>query len=149
MNNRHNQGFTLLEVMIALVIFSIGLLGLAGLEAQGMRYNHSAYLRTQATFQAYDILDRMRANRGAAANGNYQPTFTSMGTDRDCDTTTTTCSTAYMAQHDIYEWKISLGALPGGIGKVEKLSDVHVVTVTWNDPGTPDGTSSISIRSEL
>ena len=136
MNNRHNQGFTLLEVMIALVIFSIGLLGLAG-------------LRTQATFQAYDILDRMRANRGAAANGNYQPTFTSMGTDRDCDTTTTTCSTAYMAQHDIYEWKISLGALPGGIGKVEKLSDVHVVTVTWNDPGTPDGTSSISIRSEL
>ncbi len=149
-HNRRNKGFTLLEVMVALVIFSIGLLGLAGLEAQGMRYNHSAYLKTQATFQAYDILDRMRANREAAANGNYQPTFASEGIDRDCDTTTVICSTAYMAQHDIYEWKNSLkNVLPGGKGKVVKTGDVHVVTVTWDDPGVPGNQSSISIRSEL
>ena len=63
------SGFTLLEVLVALVILSIGLLGLAGLQAASLRYNHSSYLRSQATLIAYDIVDRMRANRQEALNG--------------------------------------------------------------------------------
>ncbi|HBA32699.1 MAG TPA: type IV pilus modification protein PilV, partial [Gammaproteobacteria bacterium] len=57
------KGFTLLEVLIALVILSVGLLGLAGLQTTGLRNNHSAYLRSQATLLAYDITDRIRANK--------------------------------------------------------------------------------------
>ncbi|MEJ2142634.1 MAG: type IV pilus modification protein PilV, partial [Gammaproteobacteria bacterium] len=58
---KHSFGFSLLEVMIAMVIFSIGLIGLAGLQSASLGYNHSAYLRSQATYLAYNILDKMRA----------------------------------------------------------------------------------------
>jgi type IV pilus assembly protein PilV len=56
------SGFTLLEVMVALLVLSIGLLGLAMLQATNLQFNTDAYTRTQATLFAYDIIDRMRAN---------------------------------------------------------------------------------------
>lgn len=62
-----SKGFTLLEVLITVVIFSVGLLGLAGLQATGIKLNHSSLLRTQATLLAYDVADCMRANRGSVA----------------------------------------------------------------------------------
>ena len=58
-----SRGFTLLEILIAVGVLSIGLLGIAGLQALGQRSNHSAYLRSQATALAYDMIDRMRANK--------------------------------------------------------------------------------------
>lgn len=64
-----NRGFTLLEVLVALTIMSIGLLGLASMLTKGMRFNHQAYVRTQSTYIAYDIIDRIRANGSNA--GNY------------------------------------------------------------------------------
>ncbi len=65
------RGFSLLEVLIALLVLSIGLLGLAGLQMFSVKFVHQSYQRTQATLQLYDIIDRMRANgRGVIAN-NY------------------------------------------------------------------------------
>ena len=64
---RHGQaGFTLLEALISFMVLAIGLLGLAGLQIQGMRYNQEAYARSQATFLAYDMLERVRLNRANA-----------------------------------------------------------------------------------
>ena len=60
------RGFTLLEVLIAVMLLAVGLLGLAGLQAVSLRNNHSAYLRSQATMLTYDIIDSMRTNRSAA-----------------------------------------------------------------------------------
>ncbi len=64
------RGFTLFEVMIALVILSLGLLGMAGLMVVSVRTNNSAYLRTQASFLAQSMSDRMRANTGRINNYN-------------------------------------------------------------------------------
>lgn len=58
------RGFTLLEVLIAVLVFSLGLLGVAGLMVVSVRTNHSAYLRTQASFLAESMADRMRGNLG-------------------------------------------------------------------------------------
>lgn len=58
-----NQGFTLVEVMVAVVILAIGLLGMATLMMGSLQSSESAYSRSQATLMAYDILDRMRANK--------------------------------------------------------------------------------------
>jgi len=67
--------------MVALLIFSIGLLGLAMLQATGLKFNTDSYARTQATILAYDLIDRMRANKVAADAGNY------------CITSVTPCTT--------------------------------------------------------
>ena len=64
---RRSTGFSIIEVLVALLVLAIGLLGLAALQAQGLRFNHDAYVRTQATHLAYDIIDRMRSNRANAA----------------------------------------------------------------------------------
>jgi type IV pilus assembly protein PilV len=66
-----NRGFTLLEVLIALLIFSLGLMGLAGLLTTSVKTNHSAYLRTQAIFLAQSMADRMRANPLGVWNSAY------------------------------------------------------------------------------
>jgi type IV pilus assembly protein PilV len=70
-NCSRSAGFTLLEVLVAILVLAIGLLGMARLQMTGMKSNHSAYLRSQASLLAYDITERMRANRNAALGGNY------------------------------------------------------------------------------
>lgn len=77
-----NRGFTLLEVLIAVLIFTLGLLGVAGLMVLSVRTNHSAYLRTQASFIAQGMADRMRSNIGWANdyNGTYDASTAGAGT---------------------------------------------------------------------
>lgn len=150
---KKQRGFSLLEVMIALVIFSIGLIGLAGLQSASMSYNHSAYLRSQATYLAYNILDKMRANPAAAENGNYEIAYADTGTSNACYYNTAgTCNTVQLAQTDIFEWKQAINTLPGGQGQVvASLSSgvrIYTVTMQWTDPASPSNTTLITVRSE-
>jgi type IV pilus assembly protein PilV len=61
---RPQDGFTLIEILIAVLVLAVGMLGLAGMQLAGMKSNYSAYLRSQATFAASDLIDRMRVNPG-------------------------------------------------------------------------------------
>jgi len=76
--HRHNKetGFSLLEVLITILVLSIGLLGFAGLQAQSLRTNNSASQGSAATALANEIINRMRANRASAATpaGAYSET---------------------------------------------------------------------------
>jgi len=76
--NKRQRGFTLVEVLITVIIMAVGLLGVAGLQLAGMRSNHSAFLRTQATVAAYDLIDRMRADP-RAFNGEHFTTASQSG----------------------------------------------------------------------
>jgi type IV pilus assembly protein PilV len=68
------RGFTLLEVLIALLVLSIGLLGLAALQGVGLRSSQEAYLTSQASLLAYDLADRVRANpAGVVEYNNFAP----------------------------------------------------------------------------
>ncbi len=62
------RGFSLVEVLVAMLILAIGLLGLAALQTLGVRFGNDAFVRTQGTTIAYDIIDKLRANRNNAAN---------------------------------------------------------------------------------
>ncbi|NJN46951.1 MAG: type IV pilus modification protein PilV [Candidatus Competibacteraceae bacterium] len=118
---QHEQfGFTLLEVLVALIILAIGLLGLASFQAIGLRSNHSAQLRTQATILSYDIMDRMRANIRGVRNSHYDNATASNG---NCDNfgsgTLPNCDTQDMAAHDLFAWNTALAnALASGTGVV-------------------------------
>lgn len=70
------RGFTLIEILVTVVVLAIGLLGLAGLQVKTLSFNRDAYLLSQVTNLEYDMLDRMRANRGAAEIGNYDSNLT-------------------------------------------------------------------------
>jgi len=118
-------GFTLLEVLIAVLVLAIGLLGLAKLQTFGLHANHSAHLRTQATLLAYDFTDRMRSNRAAFldANDNYvDPPAGDPADNIICEwngSAVTDCNPEEMAQFDLQQWRQALKAnLPGGVGTV-------------------------------
>ena len=125
------NGFTLLEVLIALVIFSFGLLALAALMAKGLQYNTSALHRSYASTQAYDMADRMRANRIGITDNNYN-LISGAGTDPVC--ITTGCTPAQMAQYDGWAWNSANAALlPSGSGSVTTDGTTYTITVTWDD----------------
>lgn len=105
-NTIQSQGFSLVEVLVALLVLSIGLLGLAALQTTSLQYNTGSYLRTQATFLAYDIIDRMRANSTAVVNadgtGYDQPTSTAVTYTVNCDVSS--CTSTELANYDVRKW---------------------------------------------
>lgn len=110
--SRPMKGFTLIEVLVSVVVFSIGLIGLASLQTISLKHNNDSYMRSQAILLAQDIADRMRANSLGVANGDYN-----MGNDLmlntdpgfDCTINTsfpsgTDCDFQNIAQADLYYW---------------------------------------------
>ncbi|TYT75137.1 type IV pilus modification protein PilV [Desulfobotulus mexicanus] len=117
-----SSGFTLMEVLLVLVILSIGLLGLAVLQNMALKDNHNALLRSRAVQQAEDILDRIRANRNNL--GDY---VIAIGA---------TPAVGGMAGTDLTEWRRGLAlSLPGGDGSVavDAATGVVTVVVQWRE----------------
>ncbi len=126
MNKYSQSGFSLMEVLIALLIMSIGLLGLAALQATSLKANHGAYQRTQATFLAYDIMDRMRANRIQAAAGSYNLAMTASAPS----------PSTVLADNDVNDWMTNFiqVLLPGGDGSINcDANAVCTVVVQWDE----------------
>ena len=148
------KGLSLIEVMIALAVFSFGLLALAALMASGLKYNTSALHRSYATNQAYDMADRMRANRLGLDSGCYDglgDSDTDSGcfsesesdTDPGCIESDSGCTPEQIAQYDSWQWNSdNARLLPEGKGTVCLTSDpdIYTITIHWNDDrdsGTP------------
>lgn len=158
-----NRGFTLMEVLVALAVLSIGLLGMAGMQLFSLTSNYDAYLRTQATYFAYDLIDKVRANRAETLTGGYDSALSSIpGSFTNCQLPSANCSTTQLATFELTQWKCGLGAyagnaacvaplnlttiLPSGDGSVTRAGNDITVTVQWIDRGT---TETISVLAEL
>ncbi len=131
-----DSGFTLLEVLVALLVMSIGLLGIGKLMMLSARANDSAYMRTQATALAYTILDAMRANRQAAIVQGYDTAMGVFPGPVAC-TVAAPCNSGQQAQNDLALWGTSLAAaLPLGQGSVTTVTAPDVVTGANNVTAT-------------
>ena len=100
---RSQSGFTLVEILIAIVIFSIGLLGIAGLQVSGMRFTHDAQLRSIAVAQAETMADMMRANEAGMRDGSYN-IQDAMPDDFDPDCGALVCTAEERAVYDLKVW---------------------------------------------
>lgn len=143
-----NNGFTLIEVLVAVIILAIGLLGLAGIQTVGLKNNQSAYMRSQATQLAYDIADRMRANVAGAA------TYTAIDPPDAAETasckTAAGCTPAQLAQTDLYQWNTTLtNILPGGSGTIALAGNTFTITITWDDDHDDDNSNNPSFQTSF
>lgn len=113
-----NRGFTLIEVLIALLIFSLALMGMAGLMVLSVKTNQSAYLRTQASFLAQSMADRIRANIGLV--NSYNGTYDSSTVGSDPCSSGAVCSPAQMVTRDRALWSTLLVAsLPNPTARIQ------------------------------
>lgn len=134
-------GFTMVEVLVALVVLAIGLLGIAALYLNSLQSGRTAIYRTQAVNLAADLADRIRMNRTAQAA--YGTLFADAEVEVAGCYTTGGCIETDLASSDLARWKGTLTqVLPNGQGQVVVTPPVaageptnYVVTVRWAEVG--------------
>ncbi len=132
------RGFSLIEVLITLLVLSIGLLGIVSLQYRGLQYSHSAYLRSQVNILAYDIADRIRLNRANAADYATAVSGYNVPATRPGNCILTGPNSAQNVANDVACWQQQLfDALPPGsqanIALTDASYDLYTVTLTWTD----------------
>ncbi len=168
---RRTDGFTIVEVLVSLLILSVGLTGLATLQVVGLQNTQGGAQRAQAAFLAYDITDRMRTNPAAVTAGSYNlaaPVTTGMGgmggmgapnpapiVMVDCFGAAANCTSAQMAAHDLGQWQTQLGAyLNAGTGAIATVDNgtttLVTISIQWADAYTVDtGNEIATFTAEL
>jgi type IV pilus assembly protein PilV len=146
-NSRASRGFTLVETLVALVVLSIGLLGVAALQLTSLRSNHGSAMRSQATFLAYDIVDRMRANRDAAVAGDYDIAYEDEG------------EAGTVAGEDLIDWKTNIantlpavdiaGVTSPADGTISRDGDIFTITIRWADWDDTGGTGRAAVEFSM
>lgn len=149
------RGFSLFELLIAVVIVAIGILGIASLQVISLQQNRAALYRAEALQIGNDILDRMRTNPEIVGAANvYAPVLLTAppAAGMSCIGAGQNCTPAQMRDFDVAQWKCSItsvdgagvtfpvcdllgitGRLPGGAGSITEVDGVHTVRVQWID----------------
>ncbi len=147
-----NSGFSLIEILVSLVVLSIGLMGLAGLQLASLKGSNDAHYRTQASLLIMDLADRMRANQQGVALGEYRTNFQGA---LNCNTAPTpNCATDDCSEKQLADFdkvRIACGVkrlLPSGILSVNcknndckasdlgldtQLNKTHTLKISWRE----------------
>jgi type IV pilus assembly protein PilV len=134
--NRKQQGVSLIESMIALLVISVGLLGIAALQTTSMSQNASALNHSKAVWIAYNMADRVRAN------SNVFNSYDGIDTDKhdyNQDCLGSSCADTDMITADAADFEDMLDALPSGQGTVAVTGNALTIKVMWDDDGTGAG----------
>ena len=134
LQRRKVSGFTLIEVLIAMVILSVGMLGIAGLYVHSMQAGRTSILRHNAVTLAGDIADRIRANPRAG------PAYALAGANNNCVDGGVDCTLGQMAANDIFLWdQQAANTMPNGAVNIVFNNGVvpptYQITVAWTEPG--------------
>ena len=137
------RGFTLTEVLVALMVMAVGMLGIAGLYVEGLRAGNTSIYRITAVILASDMADRIRANPNAPADYNG----VGPGINNGCVNGVGACTPTQLAQDDWFWWLQDVQArLPNGVTADIVTADVppltqYDITLTWPERGSADPTS--------
>jgi type IV pilus assembly protein PilV len=127
------QGVSLVEAMVAVLIFGVGLIGVASMQINGLRFNRDAFLRSQATVLAYEVIEQMRIDRGRAVDDSvYSASYGAAAGDVVCNAASSAAASVKAC------WQVYLrDQLPSGALVVSSPSgadgNAFTVTITWSD----------------
>lgn len=159
---RSHRGFSLVEALVALLVLSIGLLGIAGLFVESVRNSRTALLRTQAITLVGDMADRIRAN--ASAGEAYDlDTYGGAPAERGCvptlEASGDNCSSEALAEDDLARWIAAVRAALPTLDEAPPQAEVqylepassgaperYLISVSWREPGEDQ---PLSYRSDV
>ena len=155
---QREQGFMLIETLVAVIILAIGLLGMASMQVAGLKSNNSSYTRTQATYLAYDIIDKIRNNPSgdyAMALGSTPADVGGVSASTLCNfsniTSTLNCDEDTLAVYDQAIWVGDIvNALPSGQGGITVNGDTFTIVISWLDKeGNSDAEQRVSFQMSV
>ena len=139
--SRRRTGFSMIELLVAVLVLGIGILGVTALQMVSLQNNRGALMRSVASMRTYDVMDRIRANPsasyGGVAFGDAPPAT------NDC--MATSCSAAQMAAFDLATWKCSLGIHNTDATCIALRASGALPTIVAQ-PGLPNGDGSITVN---
>lgn len=164
LRKRSQLGFSLVEVMVSVLVTSVSVLGMAGMQITSKRAGYEAIQRTTATAMAMDVLERMRSNPEAldsyASSALGGTTIANEPVPSCSNDTSDICTATELAAHDLWEWEqaidgvgetrdvsgtdVATGGLVNPTGCIEVNNGMVTVTMAWqgfealSDPGTND-----------
>lgn len=147
--SRFSSGFSLIEVLVAVLVVSIGLLGVVGLQLVALKHNTNAMYRGQAANLAYDVIDRARAN----PDQSYALALGDDPTGPDCEGGG--CTPSQLRDYDLEQWITSVQNTIDGDGEVVVNGDIITVTLQWPeeqappDPDCADGMVCMEVSTSL
>jgi type IV pilus assembly protein PilV len=131
------RGASMIELLVSLLIFAFGMLGLVGLQNRTLSFGQMSLYRSQATALTDDILDRMRADRANAKLGNWNSADT---------VASATVGTATLAERDLKDWKSQVETLlPEGKASIAVAAGVVTVIIRWNERDTAANTNFTTV----
>lgn len=147
------SGVAMIEVLIAIIVISFGLLGVAGLQLAGIKSSQTSNLRSIATAQAYDMADRMRNNMAGVQSKLYDDVKEPIPAIPACAnpfSATVGCSTSDMATFDIYAWlTANAQLLPGGSGTVKMVdAGTFDIVIQWSEKCVAKKKGDASVAGE-
>ena len=160
-SSRCSAGVGLIEVLAALLVISIGILGMVGLQTKSLQHNHVAYLRSQAVIIGNDMMDRIRVNRSlSSVTEDYvvtagQLTTTQCSTEAypdNCETDS--CTSSELAEYDIRQWKFQMACiLPNSDGSItiedSTAGRIYVISMQFDESRGQHPIREVVVRSAL
>ena len=127
MRSCKQRGSSLIEVMVALFVLAIGLLGVFAMQSKSMQFNQSAYSYSQAVYLANDIAERIKNNINLAASYKTTGTTKAASSDAICEAVTccdsSSCGVAALAEWDLEVWLHNIkNRLPQGSGTIDTVT---------------------------
>lgn len=150
---RH-RGMSLVEVLVAMLVLGIGVMGYAALQLRAVKMTEDTYSRSQAMAIAQDLVERIKVNINAEATYTAAASWTGDLVEQSCfvaspDPVSRPCTDLQVAAADIYETRLTAQSmLPTGSVAVVPCASVTCVTVAWNETTTADCDESQIVDGE-
>lgn len=136
---RRQQGVTLIEVLVSLLVLAVGLLGAAALQLNALKYTDSAMMSSQASFIAYDMMDRIRANPLADYNLDA------------LDDVPSGVASNEARQQDLHDFKTNIRQFAGAAatGRIRVVKQQVTISIDWDDARAGGGQQTFSLTSRV